>query len=471
MFFGRRRIGLNVKMLAVILPPVLLCLVGLGIFSAVNSSDATRRTVETYLTGVVETFVSQNMQVKRDLLRDNGLDSIPSFVASYKKRAVTALDDVRLHWPGRMFVVDFLGDVVGERGRAVDAPRPADDVWRNVQKRLADSPSRTLSGFVDDGGQGVFYVARRFAPWQWDLFVAVERSVVDAGSYRIRVATVVLTVVCCMLVVLVVMSALRLTVVEPLRALGAAASCAGRLDGGVVAVAASDDEIGDLARDLNRLTEAIGEKQADLRRLNAALEAKVRERTRELARANVARRDQMVQREQAEVEVDESRRVYRRLFEGLNDAVVLFDNAGGLVRGNRRFFAMTGLNERILEEKNLFDVIEAHEADAMRVAVAHLSGGDQRCFETVLRGAGGIPVPVEVSLGRIELVGRSLIQAVMRDVTERRRDEEKLRKAGATGFDEPSDRRHRPRLQQPACRHRQSVRSDRRRARDFRSDP
>lgn len=418
---ARFRARLSTKILAAILPPVLLCLLALGAFSAVNASRATQHAVETHLAGVLDTFVAQNMEAKQRLLRSNGLDAVNSFVASYQERAAEAIEHIDLLWPGRVFVVDFQGTIVAERGRAEQRGMPVGEPWRRIQLRWVPDRGGIETGVADDGESEVFYVGRRFLPWRWDIFVAVERDAVDAGSYRIHMATVILTAVCCVLVVLVLAAAIRSFVAEPLRALGAAASRIGTNGGPARIPVASGDEIGDLARDLARLAATIAANEKDLRAWNEGLESKVRERMRELAKANAELRGAIARRRTAEDAVEESRRKYLRLFEDSNDAILLVDDDGNLIEGNGRFSACTGLNGARLGLARIEDIVEPDGIEAFRAALERLRHSGHERFETVLRGGGGMAVPVDVSAGRIEIGGRFLVQAVMRESNDHRR--------------------------------------------------
>jgi PAS domain S-box-containing protein/putative nucleotidyltransferase with HDIG domain len=135
-------------------------------------------------------------------------------------------------------------------------------------------------------------------------------------------------------------------------------------------------------------------------------------------------------RESAEGQVRDSEAKYRLLFESANDAIVLFDQE----------------NERILEANRKAGELVGRspgELVGQPVSVLHPPEEAERCrqlFADAGQSPGGITrdacvyhpdahrVPVEVSLTPLTIAGRRLMLGIFRDVTERARAQEALRR-------------------------------------------
>jgi PAS domain S-box-containing protein len=121
---------------------------------------------------------------------------------------------------------------------------------------------------------------------------------------------------------------------------------------------------------------------------------------------------------------------YRTLFESANDAIVLFDrDAGAIVEANRRAGELVGRTPAELAGRPVGLLHPPEEAERCRLL-----------FEEAGRSRDGITrdacvyhldarrIPVEVSLTPVSLGGRDLVLGVFRDVTERQRAQEELRR-------------------------------------------
>jgi PAS domain S-box-containing protein len=154
--------------------------------------------------------------------------------------------------------------------------------------------------------------------------------------------------------------------------------------------------------------------KGNLARLVPAMERELREANGRLMRRN------------AEEDMRISEYKYRQVFESLGDAAFLIDQeTGRIIDTNPQAEVLLGRSRaQILgtRENHLF--WPRRERAEMP---AFLSTGDGRPrFETnVLQAKGGI-VPVDVSVSRLELYGRSLLLALFHDITGRRRSEQKI---------------------------------------------
>lgn len=137
----------------------------------------------------------------------------------------------------------------------------------------------------------------------------------------------------------------------------------------------------------------------------------------------------------AEAALRESEEKFRALYESSNDAIMLL-TPKGFLDCNERTLEMFGLDSvaefRALHPADLSPLHqpngrESHPAAADRIRSALEEGGCR--FEWVHRRRSGEDFPADVLLSRIEVGNESVLQATVRDITERKKIEEAMRAA------------------------------------------
>jgi two-component system, cell cycle sensor histidine kinase and response regulator CckA len=137
------------------------------------------------------------------------------------------------------------------------------------------------------------------------------------------------------------------------------------------------------------------------------------------------RRDTERLRFKAEQALRESERRYRMLMEHASDGIVIFDRDGKTITVNTRACEMLGYERDELLQVNARDLIAAAETDP-EPAFLDLAEGETKIRERLYRRKDGGVVPVEVSARALE---DGTIQGILRDITERKRAEDALRKS------------------------------------------
>lgn len=142
----------------------------------------------------------------------------------------------------------------------------------------------------------------------------------------------------------------------------------------------------------------------------------------------------MVRRElrlrvRTEARLRESEERYHTLFEGANDAIVLFEPATGrIVEANQRAGELVGRTAAALAGEPVTLLHPPEEAERCELLFAEAErnpGGITR--EACVYHRDSRRVPVEVSLTGVTLGGRRLVLGIFRDVTQRVRAEEQAR--------------------------------------------
>lgn len=139
-------------------------------------------------------------------------------------------------------------------------------------------------------------------------------------------------------------------------------------------------------------------------------------------------KQELQQRKEAEKALRESERRYRALIEDANDAILIADAATRqIVDANKKAQEMVGrsLSELCqLQQSDLFPTAQqAAFEDKFR---RHVINGERLEEDLLVLHRSGKRIPVDVSASIVEVNGRQLSQAILRDITAQRRYERKL---------------------------------------------
>jgi len=279
----------------------------------------------------------------------------------------------------------------GDRTRALlAAPSPAPEEHLRARSAILDrAPFRNFSPFNDAWNLAV---AKRLESVGWTLFYMVPEStigaVVDASTRSSVAAGAAFTALA-----LVAGAVIIRRFVAPIRRLDAVAKALGRGDRTARADVESNDELGDLARRLNEMADALAAERD-------GLERKVRERTQELD----------------------------RFFSLSNGLLAIAGKDGRFRRLNPSWSRLFGHPEAELLARPYLDFVHPEDCEAtVREAERLAMGSEVITFENRYRCADGSYRRLAWSCS--PLVEGDAIYAMAFDVTERRRAEEALVRA------------------------------------------
>ena len=134
----------------------------------------------------------------------------------------------------------------------------------------------------------------------------------------------------------------------------------------------------------------------------------------------------------AEAKLRESETKYRELFEDAGDGIFI-QNANGFIDCNEKGASMYGLTRAEVMGRHPSELAPLKQPDGRLSAevageiIGRVMSGESRQFEWQALRADGTPLDVEINLSRIELKGEVCLQAVVRDITERKLAENALR--------------------------------------------
>lgn len=133
---------------------------------------------------------------------------------------------------------------------------------------------------------------------------------------------------------------------------------------------------------------------------------------------------------EAEEAMRTSENKYRHLFEALSDAAFVIEEASGrIIDTNVRAETLLGRAREEILGSNQAILFAPQTGSAGIEALRAAAGGEQTggCELEVIR-SDGTPAPVHASVSRLELYGRRLLLALLRDVSDRNRMDEQVRR-------------------------------------------
>ena len=166
--------------------------------------------------------------------------------------------------------------------------------------------------------------------------------------------------------------------------------------------------------------------EKELRNAHNKLEHRVNERTAELVTANKKLRRQIEERKRAEHTLQEREENYRHLFQTITDAILLFDaETRKFIDVNDAALRLYGYSREEFLKLTHQDITTEPENSEITIRQT-LEGTLARIPVRYHKKKNGSIFPVEISTSTFRLGDRNVLCGVIRDITDRKRAEEKL---------------------------------------------
>jgi len=132
----------------------------------------------------------------------------------------------------------------------------------------------------------------------------------------------------------------------------------------------------------------------------------------------------ITERKIAETALRQSEERYRTIVENINDALIIHDSTGAIIDVNENACRMLGYSRDEFTSMNLMDFVGDENRLSFPERMKRLQTEAAIVFEGSHRRKDGAFIPTEVSTRIVSREGNSLIQAFVRDISERKKNEE-----------------------------------------------
>jgi PAS domain S-box-containing protein len=138
----------------------------------------------------------------------------------------------------------------------------------------------------------------------------------------------------------------------------------------------------------------------------------------------------ITERRRAEAAFRERDEFCQRIFDGANDGMVIIGLGGQILEANLTASRRLGYTVDELKRMTVAEIDSPEVAAGVPEKIARILGEGHAIFETVHQRRDGTQIPTEVSSRLIDHRGATAILSIFRDLSERKRLEEEMRKLG-----------------------------------------
>ncbi len=167
--------------------------------------------------------------------------------------------------------------------------------------------------------------------------------------------------------------------------------------------------------------------ETELRYVQSQLEQRVQERTADLVRANQQLQQEICDRQAVETGLQQREERFITLFNGMEDWVLVYSltadhQPGQLIEVNEKACQRLGYTRQELLTLSITDIIDPAQVSP-QANINRLQVENHIVVESVHRTKAGESMPIEVSATLFTLNGVPTVQAICRDITDRKRIE------------------------------------------------
>lgn len=232
---------LTLKLLFFFLPFLVLGLSSVGGYSYIVARDAAYLREQQNLDYLINKVVNSMIEQRYEVLQRSGLASVDSFIQAYQQEVFTELKALQRDTQ-KDFHITSNETIIFSTLDDLDAAKILlSDIQSPVQLQL----TQTLNAKIV------------FSPWQWQVYVSESSAVVTATLNTIRNVTAFIIVLAALMCSLILWLITRRTLIRPIQLLQAASQDISQKKHRVTIDLHTTDEFNQLARDMEKMTEAI----------------------------------------------------------------------------------------------------------------------------------------------------------------------------------------------------------------------
>lgn len=184
-----------------------------------------------------------------------------------------------------------------------------------------------------------------------------------------------------------------------------------------------------LKRLVSKRTRELSERNEMLSLVRDGLDKTVAERTKELSSLNAALMSEIAERKQVENTLRKHEQKYRDLFDYATDAIFILDLEGNFIDVNKTAYTRLGYTKQEMLSLHISRLDPPEFAARVPERLAQIAQHGKAVFESAHVKKDGSVMPVEVNSRLLDYEGKKVYFSVIRDITERKRAEEALRKS------------------------------------------
>ncbi|WP_082113918.1 ATP-binding protein [Kiloniella litopenaei] len=254
------------KYFLTMLPIILICVGSLGFWSFTHSRNALYESEEENMKLLLNEAVHHIISSRYDLLEQAGLTDIPAFVESYQEEVFNELDNLATVTKRRYFVI-------AQDGTPIYCSDSKDPKVLSQWSELAQSlKGQNFGTFQAQNDINTLYASAVFnkTNWNWVVFVSRPEEEVTQQVSIIQLVTIGVSLISILLMGGLLTLVTRRLLIQPINHLQKAASHISQQEPIDRIDVTSNDELGDLARDMEGMSKAIKNKIEEVQVANKA---------------------------------------------------------------------------------------------------------------------------------------------------------------------------------------------------------
>lgn len=254
------------KYFLTMLPIILICIGSLGYWSYTHSRNALYKSEEENMNLLLIEAVHHIISSRYDLLEQAGLTDIPAFVESYQEEVFNELNGLANVTKRRYFIIDQDGTPI----YCSDSKDPSVlSQWSELSQSLK---GKNFGIFQAQDDINTLYASAVFNKnnWNWVVFVSRPETEVTQQVSIIQLVTIGVSLFSVLLMGGLLTLVTRRLLIQPINHLQKAAAHIAKQEPIDHIDVTSNDELGDLARDMEGMSEAIKNKIEEVQVANKA---------------------------------------------------------------------------------------------------------------------------------------------------------------------------------------------------------